>query len=473
MKITCIGAGYVGGPTMAVIAEKCPDIKVTIVDINPLRIAAWNDENTDNLPVYEPGLAEIVKDRRNKNLFFSTDIKRAIIEGDIIFISVNTPTKTYGVGKGMAADLKYVELCARQIADHAEGDKIVVEKSTLPVRTAQSIKTILSNNPRGLNFQVLSNPEFLAEGTAIKDLHHPDRVLIGGDQSPEGLRAIEALTEVYAHWVPRERILQTNVWSSELSKLTANAFLAQRISSINSISALCERTGANIKEISKAIGADSRIGPKFLEASVGFGGSCFQKDILNLVYLCRHFNLPEVANYWEQVIKMNDYQKHRFAKQIIDNLFNTVSGKKIAILGWAFKKDTNDTRESPAIYVAYELLQDRAEIHIYDPKVTREQIFKDLNYLAAMNHATYGGDFDSPPVEEMDGISVHVHNEPYGAMQNAHAIAVLTEWDEFKTYDWKKVYNNMFKPAFIFDGRNVLDKSTLRKIGFDYNGVGN
>lgn len=473
MKITCIGAGYVGGPTMAVIAEKCPEIEVTIVDINPQRIAAWNDENTDNLPIYEPGLADIVKARRNKNLFFSTDIKRAIVEGDIIFISVNTPTKTYGVGKGMAADLKYVELCARQIADNAEGDKIVVEKSTLPVRTAQSIKTILSNNPRGLNFQVLSNPEFLAEGTAIKDLHLPDRVLIGGDQSPEGLKAIETLTDVYAHWVPRERILQTNVWSSELSKLTANAFLAQRISSINSISALCERTGANIKEISKAIGADSRIGPKFLEASVGFGGSCFQKDILNLVYLCRHFNLPEVANYWEQVIKMNDYQKHRFAKQIIDNLFNTVSGKKIAILGWAFKKDTNDTRESPAIYVAYELLQDRAEIHIYDPKVTREQIFKDLNYLAAMNHATYGGDIDSPPVEELEGISVHVHNDPYKAMQDAHAIAILTEWDEFKTYDWKKVYDNMFKPSFIFDGRNILDKSALRKIGFDYSGVGN
>lgn len=473
MKITCIGAGYVGGPTMAVIAEKCPEIEVTIVDINPQRIAAWNDENTDNLPIYEPGLADIVKARRNKNLFFSTDIKRAIVEGDIIFISVNTPTKTYGVGKGMAADLKYVELCARQIADNAERDKIVVEKSTLPVRTAQSIKTILSNNPRGLNFQVLSNPEFLAEGTAIKDLHLPDRVLIGGDQSPEGLKAIETLTDVYAHWVPRERILQTNVWSSELSKLTANAFLAQRISSINSISALCERTGANIKEISKAIGADSRIGAKFLEASVGFGGSCFQKDILNLVYLCRHFNLPEVANYWEQVIKMNDYQKHRFAKQIIDNLFNTVSGKKIAILGWAFKKDTNDTRESPAIYVAYELLQDRAEIHIYDPKVTREQIFKDLNYLAAMNHATYGGDIDSPPVEELEGISVHVHNDPYKAMQDAHAIAILTEWDEFRTYDWQKVYDNMFKPSFIFDGRNILDKSALRKIGFDYSGVGN
>ncbi len=473
MKITCIGAGYVGGPTMAVIAEKCPEIEVTIVDINPQRIAAWNDENMDKLPIYEPGLAEIVKSTRNRNLFFSTDIQGAIRNGDIIFISVNTPTKTYGVGKGMAADLKYVELCARQIAEFADGNKIVVEKSTLPVRTAQSIKTILSNNTRGLQFQVLSNPEFLAEGTAIKDLHQPDRVLIGGEQSPEGLRAIETLTSIYAKWVPRERILQTNVWSSELSKLTSNAFLAQRISSINSISALCERTGADIKEISKAIGADSRIGPKFLESSVGFGGSCFQKDILNLVYLCRHFNLPEVANYWEQVIKINDYQKHRFAKQIIDSLFNTVSGKKIAFLGWAFKKDTNDTRESPAIYVAYELLQDRAEIHVYDPKVTKEQILHDLNYLAASNHSTYGGDFDSPPVGEMEGISVHIHNDPYEAMRDAHAIAILTEWDEFKSYDWKQIYENMYKPAFLFDGRNILERKLLKEIGFECKGIGN
>ena len=373
----------------------------------------------------------------------------------------------------MAADLKYVELCARQIAEFADGDKIVVEKSTLPVRTAQSIKTILSNNAHGHQFQVLSNPEFLAEGTAIKDLHDPDRVLIGGEQSAEGLKAIETLTGIYAHWVPRERILQTNVWSSELSKLTSNAFLAQRISSINSISALCERTGADIKEISKAIGADSRIGPKFLESSVGFGGSCFQKDILNLVYLCRHFNLPEVADYWEQVIRLNDYQKHRFAKQIIDSLFNTVSGKKIAFLGWAFKKDTNDTRESPAIYVAYELLQDRAEIHVYDPKVTKEQILHDLNYLAATNHSTYGGDFDSPPVGEMEGVSVHVHNEPYSAMKDAHAIAILTEWDEFKSYNWQKVYADMYKPAFLFDGRNILERKKMEEIGFEYGGIGN
>lgn len=472
MKITCIGAGYVGGPTMAVIAEKCPEIEVTIVDINPQRIAAWNDSDLNKLPVYEPGLAEIVKATRNKNLFFSTDVQGAIRNGDIIFISVNTPTKTYGIGKGMAADLKYVELCARQIAEFANGDKIVVEKSTLPVRTAQSIKTILNNNTRGLNFQVLSNPEFLAEGTAIKDLHNPDRVLIGGEQSADGQKAIEALTDIYAHWVPRERILQTNVWSSELSKLTSNAFLAQRISSINSISALCERTGADIKEIAAAIGADSRIGPKFLESSVGFGGSCFQKDILNLVYLCRHFNLPEVAAYWEQVIHLNNYQKHRFAKQIIDSLFNTVSGKKIAFLGWAFKKDTNDTRESPAIYVAHELLQDRAEIHIYDPKVTKDQIIRDLNYLAATSHSTYGGDFDSPPVGKSDDISVHVHQEPYAAMQDAHAIAILTEWDEFKSYNWEKIYQNMLKPAFLFDGRNILDRKRIMEIGFEYTGVG-
>ncbi len=474
MKITCIGAGYVGGPTMAVIAEKCPDIEVTIVDINPLRIAAWNDENLDNLPVFEPGLKEIIAKTRGKNLFFSVDVESAIVHSDIIFISVNTPTKTYGVGKGMAADLKYIELCARQIAEVAEGNKIVVEKSTLPVRTAQSIKTILSNNTKGLQFQVLSNPEFLAEGTAIDDLHNPDRILIGGDQTPDGLNAIETLTNIYAQWVSRERIIQTNVWSSELSKLTANAFLAQRISSINSISALCERTGANVDEISRAIGADSRIGHKFLKASVGFGGSCFQKDILNLVYLCRHFNLPEVADYWEQVINLNNYQKHRFAKQIIDTLFNTVSGKKITLLGWAFKKDTNDTRESAAIYVAWELLQDKAEIHIYDPKVTKEQILRDLKYLTQSQSATYG-ESQSELVSVPDPSilqSVQVHSEPYSAMVNAHAIAILTEWEEFKTYNWEEVYHHMYKPAFVFDGRNILNATILREIGFEVIGIG-
>lgn len=459
-SICCIGAGYVGGPTMAVIAQKCPEVKVTVVDISKARIEAWNQANLDQLPVYEPGLKEVVAEARGRNLFFSTNVEQGIREAKMIFISVNTPTKTYGIGKGMAADLKYVELCARQIAELANEDKIVVEKSTLPVRTAQSIKTILSNNGNGYHFEVLSNPEFLAEGTAISDLYNPDRILIGGEQTTAGLKAIEALSSIYAHWVPRERILQTKVWSSELSKLTANAFLAQRISSINSISALCERTGADVDEIAQAIGADSRIGPKFLKASVGFGGSCFQKDILNLVYLCHHFNLPEVADYWEQTIKMNDYQKHRFAKQIIDTLFNTVSGKKIAFLGWAFKKDTNDTRESAAIYVAHELLQDKAEIHIYDPKVTKEQIDKDLELLIRNCNGV------------REDLTVHVHTDPYAAMDKAHAIAVLTEWDEFRNYNWQAVYENVYKPAFIFDGRNILDAPRLKEIGFGIKSIG-
>src|SRR5690554_3401913 len=345
-NICCIGAGYVGGPTMAVIAQQCPDINVVVVDINENRIAAWNDENLDNLPVFEPGLDNIVKETRGRNLFFSTDVDKAIDEAEMVFISVNTPTKTYGKGKGMAADLKYIELCARQIARVAKQDKIIVEKSTLPVRTASAIKSILDHTGNDVSFQILSNPEFLAEGTAVADLLHPDRVLIGGDMSPEGEKAIQALVDIYANWVPKERIITTNVWSSELSKLTANAFLAQRVSSINAMSELCEKTGADVNEIARAIGKDSRIGPKFLKASVGIGGSCFQKDILNLVYIARSYGLTEVADYWEPVIKMNDYQKRRFAENIVSKLFNTVSGKKIAILGWAFKKDTNDTRES-------------------------------------------------------------------------------------------------------------------------------
>ncbi|MDB4584425.1 nucleotide sugar dehydrogenase [Draconibacterium sp.] len=459
--ITCIGAGYVGGPTMAVIAQKCPDIKVNVVDINPARIKAWNDSDLDNLPIYEPGLKEVVAEARGRNLFFSTEIDDGIRDAEMIFISVNTPTKTYGLGKGMAADLKYVELCARQIARIAKKDKIVVEKSTLPVRTAQSIKTILEAESNGQQFKVLSNPEFLAEGTAIEDLYKPDRVLIGGDEDEQGQIAIQALVDIYAHWVKRENIITTKLWSSELSKLTANAFLAQRISSINAISALCERTGADVDEIARAIGADSRIGSKFLKSSVGFGGSCFQKDILNLVYLCRHFNLPEVGDYWEQVVKMNDYQKHRFAKQIINSLFNTVSGKKIAFLGWAFKKDTNDTRESAAIYVAYDLMSDLAEIHVYDPKVSREQIFKDLSIVAS----------STEEFEEIKNL-IHIHDEPYSAMNNAHAIAILTEWDEFIDYNWKKIHSNMLKPAFVFDGRNILDKKKMNELGFRYTGIG-
>jgi len=458
-KICCIGAGYVGGPTMAVIAQKCPHIKVTVVDLNEQRINAWNDPNTDNIPIYEPGLSEIVGEARGRNLFFSTNVEKAIDEAQIIFISVNTPTKTYGKGKGMAADLKYIELCARQIARVSKQNKIVVEKSTLPVRTAEAIKSILDNTGNGVEFQILSNPEFLAEGTAVTDLLNPDRILIGGDTTPEGETAINALVDVYSNWVSRDKILTTNVWSSELSKLTANAFLAQRISSINAMSELCEKTGADVNEVARAIGMDSRIGPKFLKASVGFGGSCFQKDILNLVYIAKTYGLNEIADYWEQVIVMNDHQKRRFSNKIVQTLYNTVAEKKIAFLGWAFKKDTNDTRESAAIYVADDLINEQAKISVYDPKVSLNKILNDLNYLETRNSS-----------DNEDAI-VSFENA-YDACNGAHAIAILTEWDEFVTYDWQKIYDSMQKPAFVFDGRNVLNANKLKAIGFIYKGIG-
>lgn len=459
-NICCIGAGYVGGPTMAVIAQKCPHIKVTVVDVNESRINAWNSSNGDDLPIYEPGLAAVVQEARGRNLFFSTEVDNAINEADMIFISVNTPTKTYGTGKGMAADLKYIELCARQIARVAKTDKIVVEKSTLPVRTASAIKEILTNTGNGVQYQILSNPEFLAEGTAIADLFNPDRVLIGGDTSPEGQKAIQALVDIYANWVPQDKILTTNVWSSELSKLTANAFLAQRVSSINALSELCEKTGADVNEVAKAIGLDSRIGPKFLKASVGFGGSCFQKDILNLVYIAKSYGLHEVADYWEQVIIMNDHQKRRFAKNISTTLYNTVAGKKIAFLGWAFKKDTNDTRESAAIYVADDLLNEQARIAVFDPKVKATQMWSDLDYLETRS-------------SQENKQQLQAYDNPYEACKEAHAIAILTEWDEFKSYDWQKIYESMLKPAFVFDGRNILDRNLLEKIGFVYKSIGN
>lgn len=458
-KICCIGAGYVGGPTMSVIAKQCPDIQVTVVDLNEARIAAWNDVDVTKIPVYEPGLSDVVGEARGRNLFFTTDVEKAIDEADMIFISVNTPTKTYGAGKGQAADLKWIELCARQIARVSTTDKIIVEKSTLPVRTASTLKDILHHTGNGIKFQILSNPEFLAEGTAIEDLMAPDRVLIGGDQDEAGRQAIEALVAIYARWVPRERILTTNVWSSELSKLTANAMLAQRVSSINALSELCEHTEADINEVARAIGTDSRIGPKFLKASVGFGGSCFQKDILNLVYIAHSYGLQEVADYWEQVIIMNDHQKRRFANKVIRTLYNTVNGKKIAFLGWAFKKDTNDTRESAAIYVADHLLYEQAHISVYDPKVPEQQVYCDLDYLATRN------------TEENKQL-LKVETDPYEACRDAHAIAVLTEWDEFKSYDWQRIYDNMLKPANIFDGRNLLDKAKLEKIGFKVNAIG-
>ena len=436
---------------MAMIAHKCPDIQVAVVDINHERIDAWKSET---LPVYEPGLEEIVSATRGKNLFFSTEVDRYIQESEIIFISVNTPTKEYGSGLGQAADLRFVESCARRIAELSKDPKIIVEKSTVPVRTAEMVQTILKSTSSEIHHQVISNPEFLAEGTAIPDLLNPDRVLIGGENSAAGENAVQKVFSIYANWVPADRIITTNLWSSELSKLTANAFLAQRISSINAISALCEETGANVDEVAKAIGTDSRIGPKFLKSSVGFGGSCFQKDILNLCYLCRYFRLPEVAEYWEQVIRMNEYQKERFVTRILDAMFNTVSGKRIAILGYAFKKDTNDARESPAIAICRRLLEEKAQLAIYDPKVSKDTI---LSSLALPKEQTASIEFCDSARE---------------ACNHSHCIAILTEWDEFKEIDFTEIYQSMIKPAILFDGRNLLDLEKIRSIGFTAKGIG-
>ena len=436
-KICCIGAGYVGGPTMAVIALKCPDIKVTVVDLNAERIAAWNGP-LENLPVYEPGLAQVVEKTRGRNLFFSTEVDKAIDDAEMIFMAVNTPTKTEGEGAGMAADLRYVEACAKNIARVAKTDKIVIEKSTLPVRTAEKIKEILDRDGNGVHFEILSNPEFLAEGTAIQDLFKSDRVLIGGDPTETGQEAVQALVDIYANWIPEEKILKTNVWSSELSKLASNAMLAQRISSINSLSALCEKTGANIEELSKAIGMDHRIGSKFLKASVGFGGSCFQKDVLNLVYLCRHYGLEEVAEYWHQVIKINDYQKDRFAQKIIDYFGGDITGKKIGILGWAFKANTNDSRESPAIYVAEKLFRAGAILQIYDPMVGKESIFRDIDFYWESSKTK---DFNSQ-ISVIDSV----------IKLDYDAVAILTEWDAFKNIDFSK--------TIVFDGRGIISSST-------------
>jgi UDPglucose 6-dehydrogenase len=435
------------------IAHKAPDIRVTVVDMNAERIASWN---SDALPIYEPGLEGIVRECRGRNLFFSVDVRAAIKESDLIFVAVNTPTKTYGVGAGRAADLRFVESVARTIAEVADSPKIIVEKSTIPVRTAETIKDILAANAttRGLVHAVLSNPEFLAEGTAIADLLNPDRVLIGGERTPAGEAAVRTLVDVYARWVPRERIITTNLWSSELSKLVANAFLAQRISSINAISALCEATGADVDEVANAIGRDSRIGPKFLKASVGFGGSCFRKDILNLVYLCETFGLPEVGAYWDHVVRMNEWQKQRFSARIVKTLFNSVADKRIAVLGFAFKKDTKDTRESAAIAVVRELLAEQAQVVVYDPKVSEAEIRRDLQAVGA------------------DGRRLSVVGSAYAAAEGAHAVAVVTEWDEFRTLDFARIYQAMTKPAFVFDGRNILPADRLRELGFRVYAIG-
>ncbi len=448
-SICCIGAGYVGGPTMSVIADRCPDIKVNVVDINLERINAWNSKNLEDLPIYEPGLKEIVSRCRGRNLYFSTDLENNIKNADMIFISVNTPTKTKGVGAGMASDLKWVEASARQVATYSSNHTIVVEKSTLPVRTAEVIKKILfsveSNSKADRkSFEVLSNPEFLAEGTAINDLEKPDRVLIGG----ESKEAMDALTRIYLNWVPKNKILHTNIWSSELAKLTANAFLAQRISSINSIAAICEATGAEVKEVSRAIGTDNRIGSKFLNSGPGFGGSCFKKDILNLVYLSKYFGLEEVSVFWESVVKLNNWHQHRISKLIVTSLFGTVTGKKICILGFAFKADTNDTRESSAINICKDLLDEGAILFINDPKVNSDQIAKDLGLL------------ETDILNLDEGNWYFAENMDIG-FDNADAVVILTEWDEYSKINWKEVSKKMRKPGWVFDSRSIISDKSL------------
>ncbi|KAF0699480.1 Aste57867_9950 [Aphanomyces stellatus] len=457
LKVCCMGAGYVGGPTMAVITKHCPSIRVTVVDVSERQIARWNSTNFD-LPIYEPGLEELVRETRGRNLFFSTDIDKHVKEADLIFVCVNTPTKVAGIGAGSAADTKNVELCARMIAEYATSDKIVVEKSTVPVHTAEVLAAVFNaNRQRGVHFEVLSNPEFLSEGTAVQDLISPSRVLIGGASTPSGQAAVQKLVQIYEHWIARDKILTTNVWSSELSKLVANAFLAQRISSINSISALCEATGADVSEVARAVGTDPRIGDKFLQVSVGFGGSCFQKDVLNLVYLAESFHLPEVAAYWRSVVQMNEFQKDRFGRRIVRTLFNSVTNKKIALFGFAYKKDTGDTRETPAAAVIKTLVAERASVFVYDPKVEVEDMHNELRYHG---------------LGDEDMARVHWVRDPYEAAEKAHALAIMTEWEEFRTYDYGRLYDHMLKPAFVFDGRNLLDPEALRHLGFTVYGVG-
>ena len=446
-KIACIGAGYVGGPTMTVIANFCPDYQVTVLDISQERVDQWN---SDNLPIFEPGLKERVLKARGQNLFFSADIDKAIEEADIIFVAVNTPTKNFGEGAGKAVDLQYIEQTARRIKENAKSDKIVVEKSTIPVRAAETLSKILHSGNNSIHFEILSNPEFMAEGTGIHDMENPDRVLIGSMDTPSGHVARDELIKIYERWVPRENLVTTNLWSSELSKLVSNAFLAQRVSSINSISGLCEVTEADVDEVARAVGKDSRIGPKFLRAGVGFGGSCFRKDILNLVYLCEHFGLQPVADFWQQVITINDFQMQRFVQRILNALFNTVVDKKIALFGFAFKPDTGDTRDSPAIHVSKMLLKERACLYITDP------------------HALKNAQRD---LEGVEGEIVY-EPDPYKAAEGAHAIVLMTEWDQYKTMDYKRIYDSMEKPAFLFDGRNHLDHQALFDLGFSVYSIG-
>lgn len=446
-NILCIGAGYVGGPTMAVIAAHCPQYKVTVVDIDHARIAAWR---SDRLPIYEPGLDEVVKRAHGRNLFFSTDVGSAIRAADVIFVAVNTPTKTFGHGAGRAPDLRYWEDTARHILHHAERDTIVVEKSTLPVRTAEAMLRILNANTGGIRFEVVSNPEFLAEGNAIRDLENPDRILVGSRETPEGIAARKAVVDIYANWVPRQKIIESNVWSAELAKLAANALLAQRVSSINTLSALCEKTGADVDEVAHAVGRDGRIGSKFLKAGPGFGGSCFKKDILHLVYICEIYDLPEAAAYWTSVVDVNEWQQRRFVRAIMQHMFETVAGKRIAVLGGAFKADTGDTRESPALSIVRGLLDERAQVVLSDPRALD-------NARAALHDL---------------GDTVAFEPDPYAAADGAHALAVVTEWEEYRTLDYARILAGMHRPAFLFDGRNILDHRRLFEMGFNVVPIG-
>ena len=465
-KICCIGAGYVGGPTMAVIADKCPDISIYVVDINKTRISSWNSEDFNDLPIYEPGLSEIVERCRDKNLFFTSEIEHNIREADMIFISVNTPTKTSGIGAGKASDLKWIESCSRMIGEFARGKTIVVEKSTLPVKTAETIKTILEsfvlidkkNNKIEKNFSILSNPEFLAEGTAISDLEDPDRILIGG----ENIEAINCLKDIYLRWISEEKILTTDLWSSELSKLIANAFLAQRISSINSVSALCESTQSNVNDVAIAIGMDSRIGRNFLKPGPGFGGSCFKKDILNLIYICNHYGLEDVARYWEQVVLINNWQQKRISRIVVERMFGTISNKKIAIFGFAFKSNTNDSRESPAINICLDLLEEGCELSIFDPKVSPDKIKMELEknkeYLSniVLNNGQWR--YFESMIEAVEG---------------ADSIIILTDWDEFFELNYGELISKMRMPSWIFDTRNVINVAHARSCGFNVWQLGN
>tara|TARA_B100000212_G_scaffold262660_1_gene202400 strand:+ start:261 stop:1700 length:1440 start_codon:yes stop_codon:yes gene_type:complete len=464
-NICCIGAGYVGGPTMSVFADRCPNIEVNVVDVNKERISLWNSSNLNDLPIYEPGLKEIISRCKGRNLNFSTDVKKYIQLADMIFISVNTPTKKKGIGAGQASDLKWVEACARQVAEFAKGYTIVVEKSTLPVKTAEVIKKILDSTQTSpdkkfdKSFDVLSNPEFLSEGSAINDLENPDRVLIGGENE----NAISALSNIYKNWIPANKILHTNIWSSELAKLTANAFLAQRISSINSISALCEATGADVREVARAIGTDSRIGSKFLDSGPGFGGSCFKKDILNLVYLSKYFGLPEVASFWEGVVKLNNWHQHRISELIVKKLFGTTSGKKICIFGFAFKANTNDTRESAAIKICKDLLEEGSILFIHDPKVDPKQIEKDLG----IKQSVLNGEISN--VEHLSKYEGNwfFTNKIIPATYEADALCFLTEWEEYSELDWNLISQKMRKPAWVFDSRSIVSAKEVKKAGLN------